>query len=230
MNVRRIVSFLSDLVGLTGLSLARRKIAQAVRRIRPPYSIQIVGPPAAGKKTLFRYLRQEPLGQERTRRMPRRCVGRVAAELSGITTYYMLSTVSDEVSYTSPTSWTWRLKHSHPDGLIVIIDTHDPEAEHAYLEKLYETYRARSTQTQPDKLRVVLMLLNKFDLWGCTADAREAMINRYRGKIFQDLVNRLHSRFGVTVQWGCVSLRQPEHAPFNNLILNEFLMVLAQRR
>jgi hypothetical protein len=162
--------------------------------------------------------------------MPRRRVGRVAAEHSGITTYYMLSTVSDEVAYTLPTSWTWRLKHNHPDGLIVIIDTHDPEAEQTYLERLYETYRVRSTQVQPDKLRVVLILLNKFDLWGCTADAREAMIDRYRGKIFQDLVNRLRSRFGVTVQWGCVSLRQPEHAPFNNLILNEFLMVLAQPR
>ena len=229
MDVRRIVSLLSGLFGLPGLFLARRKIAQAVRRIRPLYSIQIVGPPAAGKKTLFRYLRHEPLGQERTRGMSRRGVGRVAAELSGITTYYRLSTVSDEMSNTSPTSWTWRFKHDHPDGLIVIIDTHDPEAEHAYLERLYETYRARRTQTQPDKLRVVLILLNKFDLWGCTADAREAMINRYRGKIFQDLVNRFRSSFGVTVLWGCVSLRQPEHAPFNDLILNEFLMVLAQR-
>ena len=230
MDVRRIVSFLGGLVGLTGPFLARRKIVQAVRRIRPPYSIQIVGLPAAGKKTLFQYLRHEPLGQERTRRMPRRRVGRIAAELYGITTYYRLSTVSDEVSYTLPTSWTWRLKHNHPDGLIVIIDTHDPEAEHAYLERLYETYRARSTQAQPDTLRVVLILLNKFDLWGCTADAREAMINRYRGNIFQDLVNRLRSHFGVTVQWGCVSLRQPEHAPFNNLILNEFLLVLGQPR
>jgi hypothetical protein len=228
VDVRRIVSFLSGLFALTGLFLVRRKIAQAVRRLRPPYSIQIVGPPGAGKETLFRYLRHEPLGQERRR--PRRHVGRVTAELSGITTYYMLSTVSGEVSYTSPTSWTSWFKHKHPDGLIVIIDTHDPEAEHAYLERLYETYRARNTQTQPDKLRVVLILLNKFDLWGSTADVREAMIDRYRGKIFQDLVNRLRSSFGVTVQWGCVSLRQPEHAPFNNLILNEFLMVLAQRR
>ena len=132
--------------------------------------------------------------------MPRRRVGRVAAELSGITTYFMLSTVSDEASFMSPPAWTWRLKHHYPDGLIVIIDTDDPEAEHAYLERLYETYRARSTLTQPDNLRVVLILLNKFDLWGSTADAREAMINRYRGKIFQDLVNRLRSRFGVTVQ------------------------------
>jgi hypothetical protein len=228
VDVRRIISFLSSLFALTGLFVASRKIAQAARRLRPLYSIQIVGLPGAGKKTLFRYLRHELSGQEG--RMPRRYVGRIAAELSGITTYYMLSTVYGEASYTSPTSWTWRYKHKQPDGLIVIIDTHDPEAEHAYLERLYESYRARNTQTQPDKLRVVLILLNKFDLWGSTADVREAMIDRYRGKIFQDLVNRFRNNFGVTMQWGCVSLTQPEHAPFNNLILNEFLMVIAQGR
>jgi hypothetical protein len=226
--VRRIVPFLRNFFALTGLFLVSRKIAQAARRLRPPYSIQIVGLPGAGKKTLFRYLRYELSGQEG--RTPRRHVGRVAADLSGITTYYMLSTVSGEASYTSPTSWTWRFKHKQPDGLIVIIDTHNPEAEHAYLERLYESYRARDTQTQPDKLRAVLILLNKFDLWGSTADVREAVIDRYRGKIFQDLVNRFRSSFGVTVQWGCVSLRQPEHAPFNNLILNEFLTVLAQKK
>jgi signal recognition particle receptor subunit beta len=229
VDVRPIVSILSGLFSVTGLSLARRKIAHVMERIRPQYSIQIVGPPAAGKTTLFRYLRHEPLVQEPPGRMSRRRVGRIAADLSGITTYFVLSTISDEPSHESTTARTWWLKHDHPDGLILIIDTHDPEAEHAYFERLYEAYRACSTQTQPDKLRVLLILLNKFDLWGCTAEAREAMINHYRGKIFQDLVNRFRSRFGTTVQWGYASLTQPEHAPYNNVILNEFLMVLAQK-
>ena len=56
------------------------------------------------------------------------------------------------------------------------------------------------------------------------------MIERDRGKIVQDLVNRFCSSLGVTVPWGCVSLRQPEHAPLTQLLLNEFLMVLAQHR
>jgi hypothetical protein len=230
MYVRRIVSIPGGLFGLTGLSLACRKVAQAVRRISPKYSIQIVGPPAAGKTTLFRYLRHEALVQEPTRRMARRRVGRIAAELSGMTTYFMLSTMPDEVIRKPTTSRIWWLKHYKPDGLILIIDTHDPEAEHAYFEGLYEMYRARSTQTLPDKLRVLLILLNKFDLWGCTAEARETMINHYRGEIFQDLVNRFRSSFGVTVQWGYASLTQPEHAPYNNVTLKEFLMVLAQKR
>jgi hypothetical protein len=59
------------------------------------------------------------------------------------------------------------------------------------------------------------------------SDAREATIDRYREKILQDAVYRLRHSCGVTVQWGCVSLSQPEHTPLNNLILNEFLMVLA---
>jgi len=33
----------------------------------------------------------------------------------------------------------------------------------------------------------------------------------------------------VTVQFGYASLTQPEHAPYNNLVVKEFLGVLNQR-
>jgi hypothetical protein len=161
--------------------------------------------------------------------MSRRHTGRIAADLSGITTYFVLSTAPNEGIREPTTFGAWWHKHEHPDGLILIIDTHNPEAEHAYFEALYEMYHARSTQAQPLKLRVLLILLNKFDLWGRTAAARESMINHYRSEIFQDLVNRFRSRFGVTVQWGYISLTQPEHAPYNNVVLKDFLTVLARR-
>jgi hypothetical protein len=229
VNLQLILSIFGGLFGLTGLSLARRKIAQAVRRIRPKYSIQIIGPPAAGKTTLFRYLRQEALSREPTQMVSKPRAGRIATDLMGTTTYFALSTVTDGVVGEPPPSWTWWQKRYNPHGLIVIIDTHQPEAEHAYFQELYERYRAFSSQTQPVNLRVLLILLNKFDLWGRTAEARETMINHYRRGMFQDLVDRFRSSFGVTVQWGSASLTQPEHAPYNNVILREFLMAVAQK-
>jgi hypothetical protein len=228
VNLRLILSILGGLFGLTGLSLARRKIAQAVRRIRPTYSIQIVGPPAAGKTTLFRYLQQESRSPEPTRRVSKRRAGRIAADLLGTTTFFALSTITDEV-VGEPPSWRWWLKRDNPHGLIVIIDTQQPEAEHASFQELYERYRALSSQTQPVNLRVLLILLNKFDRWGRTADARETMINHYRRGVFHDLVDRFRSSFGVTVQWGSASLTQPEHAPYTHVLLREFLMAVAQK-
>jgi hypothetical protein len=229
MYLRRILSILGGLFGLAGLALARRTIAQAVRRIRPQYSIQIVGPPAAGKTTLFRYLRHEPLAQEPTRMMSRRHTGRIAADLSGTITYFVLSTVTDEGVNEPTTSRAWFLRKHHPDGMILVIDTHNPAAERAYFQALYERYCEFSTQRSSGKLRVLLILQNKFDLWGRTAEAREAMMHRYRREVFQDLVTQFRSRFGVTVQWGCTSLTQAEHAPYNNVLLKEFLTAVAQR-
>jgi hypothetical protein len=228
MNPQLILSIFGGLADLTGLSLARRKIAQAVRRVRPQYSIQIVGPPGAGKTTLFQYLRQEPLSQEPTRTGSERRAGIIAADLLGSTTYFALSTVTDEpVGEPPPRTW-WQKRHN-PHGLILLIDTQQPEAEQAYFQELYERYRAFSSQTQPVNLRVLLILLNKSDLWGGTAEAREAKINQYRRGRFQDVVDRFRSSFGVTVQWGTASLTQPEHAPFNNVILTEFLMAVARK-
>ena len=78
-------------------------------------------------------------------------------------------------------------------------------------------------------LRVLLLLLNTFDLWGRTTAAREAMMQRYRTEVFPELVHRFRSRFGVTVLYGYASLTQPEHAPDNYLPLKAFLAVLYRR-
>jgi len=225
VNLQRIRSIFS---GLTVLSLARRKIAQAVRRVRPQYAIQIAGPPAAGKATLFQYLRQESPSQEPSRTVSKRRAGSIAADLMGTTTYFALSTVTDE-PVGEPPPWRWWQKRHNPHGLILILDTRQPETEQAYFQELYERYHAFSAQTQPVKLRVLLILLNKSDLWGRTAEARETRMNHYRRERFRSVVERFRSSFGVTVQWGAASLTQPEHAPFNNVILKEFLMAVARK-
>jgi hypothetical protein len=173
-------------------------------------------------------LRQEPLSQEPSRTVSRRRAGSIAADLVGSTTYFALSTVT-EAPVGEPPPRRWWQKRPNPHGLILIIDTRQPEAEQAYFQALYERHRAFSARTRPVKLRVLLILLNKSDLWGRTAEARETRINHYRRERFQDVVERFRSRFGVAVQWGAASLMQPEHAPFNDVILREFLMAVARK-
>jgi len=54
-------------------------------------------------------------------------------------------------------------------------------------------------------------------------------MQRYRTEVCSETVNQFRSRLGVTVQFGYASLTQPEHVPFNHLVVNEFLTALRQR-
>jgi hypothetical protein len=124
--------------------------------------------------------------------------------------------------------WAERLTRENPDGVIVLVDTLHPD-DHTYLQDLYNSYRdvsAHATRVHP---RVLLILLNKFDLWGRTTASREAMTQRYRTEVFTEIIHQFRSRFGVTVQFGYASLTQPGHAPYNNLTVKEFLTALDQR-
>ena len=82
VGVRRIFSMLGGLVGLLGLSVASQKIAQAARTLHPPPSIYLVGPTAAGKTTLFRYLCHLPRPDDSASTGRQRRTGRLAADFS----------------------------------------------------------------------------------------------------------------------------------------------------
>jgi hypothetical protein len=229
VKLRRILPSVSRLIGLVGLSLAGTTMTRALRKIRPKESIHIVGPPDAGKTTLFRYLRHESGPDETAKSLLRPRAGRIVSDLAGTKAYFFLSVAPDDVAGEERARRARLINKYNPDGVIFIIDTHDPEGEHAYLQELYDTYRDFSTLSKQVKLRVLLILLNKFDLWGNTAASRDALMNRYRHEIFHDLINRFRSSFGVTVQFGYASLTQTEHAPYNNVILRDFLMAIDQR-
>jgi hypothetical protein len=77
---RFIPSILGSLVGLLGLSVVSRRVIQAVRTLRPQPSIHIVGPPTAGKTTLFQYLRDPSWVGEPRRTSVRRRTGRIAVD------------------------------------------------------------------------------------------------------------------------------------------------------
>jgi hypothetical protein len=229
VGVRRILSILSGLVGLLGLSVASQKIAQAARTLHPPPSIYLVGPPAAGKTTLFRYLRNTPGPDDSASTVTRRRTGRLAADFSEGRRSWFRSHITDDGLGQQTHQWAGRLKRDNPEGMVVLVDTLHPDDDHAYLQNLYNSYRDFSAPATPVNLRVLLILLNKFDLWGRTTESREAMMNRYRTEVFPEIVHQFRSRFGVTVLFGYASLTQPEHAPYNHLIVKEFLTALHQR-
>jgi GTPase involved in cell partitioning and DNA repair len=230
MGFRPIISILGGFVGFLGLSVAGRKIAQAVRKLRRQPSIHIVGPPAAGKTTLFQYLRHTPRPDESTRTVVGRRTGRIAADLSDSHIPWFRSKITDDGLGRETNHWAERLKKYNPEGMIFIVDTYHPDEDHKYFQDLYDSYRNFSTHAKQLNLRVLLILLNKFDLWGRTTESREAMMNRYRTEVFPEIINRFRSSFGITVQFGYASLTHPEHTPYNNLILKEFLTALDEKK
>jgi hypothetical protein len=227
---RIIGSMLGSLVGLLGLSMVSRRVVQAARKLRPQPSIHIVGPPAAGKTTLFQYLRQPPQQDEPRRTIVRRRSGRIAADLLDSRSSWFRSKIIDDGLGRQTNHWAERLHSYNSEGLIVIVDTHNPDEDRAYLQDLYNSYRDFGTHAKRVNLRVLLILLNKFDRWGSTTESREAMMHRYRSEVCQEIVDQFRSTYRITVQFGYSSLAHREHIPYNNLMVKEFLAALEQKR
>ena len=65
----------------------------------------------------------------------------------------------------------------------MIVDTLHPDDDHTYLQNVYKSYCDVSTHAKRVNLRVLLLLLNKFDCWGRTTASREAMMQHYRTEV-----------------------------------------------
>jgi hypothetical protein len=189
-----------------------------------------VGPPGAGKTTLFQYLCHPSRKDEPHRTSTRRRRGRIAADLwEGHGSWFRPKIIDDSLGGQT-NQWVERLRTDNPAGLIFIVDTHHPDEDRTYFQDLYNSYRDFGRQAKQVNLRVILILLNKFDRWGSTTESREAMMQRYRSEVCQEVVNRFRSTFKVTVQFGYSSLTYREHFPYNHLMLKEFLAVLEEKR
>lgn len=229
MYFRTILSILGSLVGILGLSVVSRRVVQAARKFRSQPSIHIVGPPGAGKTTLYQYLRHPSGVDEPHKTLVRRRTGKIAADFLESDGSWFRPKIIDDGLGKQTNQWVDRLPTYNPEGLIFIVDTHNPDADQAYFQDLYNSYRAFGAPAKGVNLRVILILLNKFDLWGSTTESREAMMQRYRNEVCQEIVNRFRSTLGITVQFGYASLTHREHMPYNNLVVREFLAALEQK-
>jgi GTPase SAR1 family protein len=229
VRFRTILSIFGSLIGVLGLSVASRRVVQAARKLRSQPSIHIVGPPGAGKTTLYQYLRHPSQVDEARRTLVRRRTGRIAEDFLENHGSWLRPKIIDDGLGGQTDQWVERLRTHNSEGLIFMVDTHNPDADQAYLQDLYHSYRAFGTPAKRVNLRVLLILLNKFDLWGSTTESREAMMQRYRSEVCQEVVNRFRSTFGITVQFGYASLTRPEHMPYNNLVVREFLAALEHK-
>ena len=230
MYSQTIVSILGSLVGLLGLSVVSRRAVQAARKLRFQPSIHIVGPPGAGKTTLFQYLRDPSRVDEPRTTSVRRRTARITADLLENHRSWFRPKIIDDGLGEQANRWAERIHTYNPEGLIFIVDTHDAGEDRTYFQDLYNSYRDFGTHAKRVNLRVLLVLLNKFDRWGSTTESREAMMHRYRSEVCQEVVNRFGSTFGITVQYGYSSLTHREHSPYNNLMVREFLAALEHKR
>jgi ATPase subunit of ABC transporter with duplicated ATPase domains len=136
-GIRRILSILSGLVGLLGLSVAGQKMAQAARTLHPPPSIDLVGPATAGKTTLFRYLCDTSHPDESASAVVRRRTGRLAANFSETRPSWFRSKITDDGLGRQTNEWAGRLKQDNPEGMIVLVDTLHPDDDHTYLQNAF---------------------------------------------------------------------------------------------
>jgi hypothetical protein len=190
VSVQVICSILGGLGRRLGLSRVTRRIAQAARTLRPAPAIQVVGPAATGKTTLVQYLGHPPRPDEPVSSVGPPRPGRLAADWSEASRSWFRSKLIDDGLGQQTHEWAGRLKRSNPEGVIVVVDTHHPDDDHAYVQTLYHSYRDVSAHATRVKSRVLLILLNKFDRWGNTTAAREAMMQRSRTAVFPEVVNR----------------------------------------
>jgi hypothetical protein len=98
----------------------------------------------------------------------RRRTGRLAADFSEGRLSWFRPHITDDGLGRQTHQWAGRLKRDNPEGMIVLVDTLDPDDDYMYLQNLYNSYRDFSIDTKPVNLCVLLILLNKFDLWGRT--------------------------------------------------------------
>ena len=86
-----------------------------------------------------------------------------------------------------------RRLHSHLSMSIVASAAAGKTTLFRYVYHSYCDVRHLGTRVN---LRVLLLLLNKFDRWRRTTASREAMIEHYRTEVFPELVHWFRSRFG----------------------------------
>lgn len=233
-EINTTVTIASIILALITIFLARKSIYNYIKSIRPSESVAIFGPKEAGKTTMIRYLQNEPLPKQHFSTFGAQPVGKIVYDLSGNETYFFRSREMFDVGGEHHKGqWGAIIKSQNPNGIIFIVDTNEPELEKNCLRHIYTIYNGLRTNELAGnlKLKCLLILLNKCDVWGTSPEAREQKVLQYRN-LFLESINLFQRTFGdnLQIQFGCSSLTNSEYTQSNNAVLRTFAMILAKKK
>ncbi|WP_174590940.1 ADP-ribosylation factor-like protein [Methanocella conradii] len=218
------------IVGIIGIVLARRELKNFLKNIWPSESIAVFGIKNVGKTTLIRLLKGETLPLKHVDTYGALPVGRVVYDLTGDETYFFRSREMYDVGGEHVGQWKVVIKKQNPDGIIYIVDTTDPKKEAEGFKRIYDIYQelAEEMFLSSIRLRGILVLINKADIWGTTKESREEMIKHYKNEVLRDTCELFRQNFGeIKIMFDWSSLVQGEHTAHNNDALRQFVTVLA---
>jgi len=217
-----------------------------VRKALIRHSIAIFGPSGAGKTSLVQYLKLEDVPRSHKTTIRPKKHTRVLYEFDRAEkgeAKVLGSTVitdipgSSSARYDVPTlallPWYRTIHEQNPTGVIYVIDTSAPDDEREGLEVLadmYSQWRANFPRT-PLRLRTLLVMLNKFDLWGTDPGARQARLLEYENEVLRSPIRVLQKNLGeFEVLFGATSLLEPDHGPATDALLQRFSSTLTAKR
>lgn len=226
------IGFIISIAGfLLALFIARKPIIRFFKKMRPKENVAIFGPSKAGKSTLIRYLQGKPLTETYERTFGGNPVGKIVFDLTGNDIYYFRSRKMFDVGGESKNQWTAVIKKQNPNGIIYIIDTQNKDEEKIGLKYIYDIYDKLRYEKLATEiiLKVILVLLNKYDLWGSSDQIREQQLSEYRN-LFDDTLQLFHNDFeNLKILYGVSSLTRNEYMNMNNDILRQFAGELVER-
>lgn len=235
MDINTIGIIIGIVISIAAITLsifiARKNIKNFIREIRTKENVAIFGPSKAGKTTLIRYLQGKLLTDAYEHTFGAKSVGKIVFDLTGNETYYFRSKEIFDVGGEFENQWRAIIKTQNPDGIIYIIDTQNKDEEIKGLNSIYDIYnmlRAEKLATEIN-LKVILILLNKCDLWGTSHQIREQQLSKYRNS-FKDILYLFKSDFGnnLKILYGVSSLTKNEYMNMNNDVLRQFAGELAK--
>ena len=224
-----IVTIGSIVVGVVGILLGRRAVANWWKSLRPKESVAVFGAENAGKSTLLEYLQGRPGQRDRARTIETKKIGKIIFDLSSNETYFFRSREMYDVPGHQVPQWRAVTRLQNPHGIIYVADTFHEQDEAAKFMAIYEIYHELCGEKLSNQvnLRVILVLLNKVNRWGRTEEARTEKISRYRDVLLRDTIKAFRDLLPEPViQFGCSSFVDSDFYPETNRILRDFARAL----
>jgi signal recognition particle receptor subunit beta len=236
MEITQLLTIIGIIVAVVAIALTllkeKKTIMNFFRHLRPKESVAIFGPAGAGKTTLISYLQGKSLPIKHNYTFGAQPVGRIVYDLTGHDTYFFRSREMYDVGGEHLPQWEAIIKKQNPDGIIYIVDTTDPNKEAKGLKKIWDIYEDIATQKlSPEiRLRALLILLNKADIWSCNQEEGNHELEKYRNSILTGTCELFEKTFGdIQIHFEWTSLTKSGYRNHNNDALRNFAAVLATR-